>query len=233
MKDRLARLDWSALEAALDERGFARTPALLTGEECAEIARLYPDDRRFRKRIDMERHVFGRGDYAYFSRPLPPLVQALRTHLYRRLAPLASRWAASLGRAARYPASLAAFLERCHAAGQTRPTPLVLHYEKDGYNRLHQDLYGELAFPLQVTAFLSRRDVDYTGGELLLVEQRPRSQARAEVIAGEQGELVFFPSSERPTPGKRGPVKINVRHGVSTVTSGTRYALGIIFHDAR
>ncbi len=233
MKSRLDRLDWSSIAASLDERGFARTEPLLTSDECADLVRMYGDDRRFRKRIDMEGHAFGRGDYAYFARPLPALVQALRTHLYRRLVPTANRWSEALGRRTRYPRSLRAFLELCHAAGQRRPTPLLLHYEKDGYNRLHQDLYGEIAFPLQATAFLSRRAADYRGGELLLVEQRPRTQSRGEALAPEQGELVIFASGERPAEGRRGLLRVTLRHGISTVTSGRRHALGIIFHDAR
>jgi len=233
VKERLARLDWAALEASLVERGYARTGTVLSRAECDSLVALYPDDRRFRKRIDMESHTFGRGDYAYFARPLPRLVQDLRTQLYRHLAPIANRWADELGRPADYPATLRAWLERCHAAGQQRPTPLVLRYEQNGYNRLHQDLYGDLYFPLQATAMLSRRDADYTGGELLFVEQRPRSQSRGEVVAAEQGELVLFPCSERPTQGKRGPLRLTTRHGVSTITRGHRFALGLIFHDAR
>ena len=229
----LETLDWKALRASLDARGFARAGPLLSRDECAGLVDLYADDRRFRKRIDMEGHSFGRGDYAYFERPLPGLVQTLRAQLYRRLVPLANRWSEALGRSARYPASLRAFLERCHQAGQRRPTPLLLHYEKDGYNRLHQDFYGKVAFPLQATVFLSRRGVDYDGGELLLVEQRARTQLRGEVIAPEQGELVIFASGERPAPGRRGPVRAILRHGVATVSAGRRYALGIIFHDAR
>ncbi len=232
MAEQVARLDWKALEASLEERGFAHAPALLSAAECAELVDLYGDDRRFRKRIDMEGHAFGRGDYAYFARPLPALVQTLRTHLYRRLVPLANRWSRALGRPA-HPPSLRSFLARCHRAGQERPTPLMLRYERDGYNRLHQDLYGEVAFPLQATIFLSRRDRDYRGGELLLVEQRPRTQSRGQALAPEQGELVIFASAEWPAPGKRGPVRANLRHGISTVTAGHRYALGIIFHDAR
>lgn len=232
MKERLARLDWQALEAALEERGFARTPPLLTPAECRQLIALYDQPRRFRKRIEMEGHAFGRGDYQYFARPLPRLVQSLRAQLYRRLAPLATRWSRTL-RGRDYPRSLPAFLERCRRAGQSRPTPLLLLYERGGYNRLHQDLYGDVAFPLQVTACLSRRGADYEGGELLLVEQRPRTQSRGESLATEQGELVIFASSVWPAPGRRGPVRATLRHGISTVTEGERYALGVIFHDAR
>ena len=232
MKERLARLDWKGLEASLEERGFAHAPALLSPAECGDLIDLYGDEQRFRKRISMEGHGFGRGDYGYFARPLPALVQTLRSHLYRQLVPLANRWSRALGRPS-YPPSLPGFLERCQRAGQERPTPLMLRYERDGYNRLHQDLYGDVAFPLQATVFLSRRGRDYRGGDLLLVEQRPRRQSRGEALAPEQGELVIFASAEWPAPGKRGPVRATLRHGISTVTAGRRYALGIIFHDAR
>ena len=233
MKQRLARLDWPGIERSLLERGFARTPQILSRNECETLAGIYGDEERFRKRIDMESHVYGRGDYSYFARPLPRIVQSLRTHLYRQLAPIANRWAEALRREVRYPPTLRAFVERCHAAGQLRPTPLILHYERDGYNRLHQDFYGEVWFPLQVTAMLSRRGAEYVGGELLLLEQRPRCQSRGEAVPADQGELVIFPSGERPAEGKRGPLRLVMRHGVSTVTSGERFALGIIFHDAR
>ena len=233
MKQRIAELDWDALGRDLLERGFARTPPVLMGEECDALIALYADDARFRKRVDMERHTFGRGDYAYFANPLPRLVQTLRTELYRRLAPVANTYAETLGWPGRYPPGLREFLARCHDAGQKRPTPLVLHYTEGGYNRLHQDFYGEVFFPLQATAFLSQPGRDYAGGELLLLEQRPRTQARCEVLRPERGELVLFASGERPGPGKRGPVRVTQRHGVATVTSGERWALGLIFHDAK
>ncbi len=230
---RVQQLDWARVEGDLEERGFSVPGRVLDPAECDALIALYADDRRFRKRIDMEGHTFGRGDYAYFARPLPKPVQTLRAALYRHVAPIANRWAGALGRDERYPASLRSFLAHCAEHGQTRPTPLLLHYEKGGYNRLHQDSYGDVFFPLQVAIALSRRERDYTGGELLLVEQRPRAQSRAEVVPLDQGELVIFPSGERPVPGKRGPVRLTTRHGVATVTSGRRYTLGLIFHDAR
>jgi len=233
IRERLERLDWKEIEAALWEWGYARTDAVLTPAECAELIALYPDDRRFRSRIDMARYRFGVGDYKYFADPLPPLVATLRQHAYPPLAAIANRWVEALDARDRYPEELAGLLARCHRAGQTKPTPLLLHYEAGGYNCLHRDLYGEVAFPLQLTAFLSRRGVDYTGGEFLLVEQRPRAQSRGEAIPTEQGELVIFATAERPVRGSRGYFRAGLRHGVSRVRSGSRYTLGVIFHDAR
>ena len=233
IQERLRALDWKEIERSLAELGYARTPPVLTARECGDLIGLYTDDRHFRSRINMERYRFGVGDYAYFKNPLPPLVRELRTHAYRHLAPIASSWVRELHRHDAFPPSLRAFLERCHAAGQTRPTPLLLHYETDGYNCLHQDLYGGIVFPLQIAATLSRPGVDYTGGEFLLVEQRPRAQSRGISITAERGELVIFPCSDRPTPGKRGTLRVTMRHGSSRVTSGSRYVLGSIFHDAR
>jgi len=205
---------------------------LLEREECAGLARLYRDERRFRSRIDMERYRFGVGEYKYFAAPLPPLVGALRVQLYRRLAPVANRWAEMLDADERYPGDLAAYLARCAAHGQCRPTPLLLHYTTGGYNCLHQDLYGALAFPLQLTCVLSEAGTDYTGGELLLVEQRPRAQSRGEVITLARGEAVIFPTRFRPVGGARGYYRATMRHGVSRLHSGERLSLGIIFHDA-
>ncbi len=233
VKQRLDGVDWADVGRSLDAQGFAEIPPLLTPAECKELIASYGDDRRFRKRIDMESYVFGRGDYSYFARPLPALVQSLRTHLYRRLAPVANRWAEALGLDVRYPAALGAFLDECHAAEQTRPTPLILHYTREGYNRLHQDRYGERFFPLQVVCMLSRPGADYDGGELLLVEQRPRSQSRGHVIRPARGSLVAFASGVHPGRGVRGTLRLTMRHGLSTVTRGERYALGIIFHDAK
>ena len=233
IRARLERLDWTGIEKALDEWGYARTPPVLTPEECVELVGLYADDRRFRSRIDMGRYRFGVGDYKYFAEPLPPTLAALRTHAYPPLAAITNRWMAALAAPERYPPDLAGLRALCMRHGQTKPTPLILHYEAGGYNCLHQDLYGEVAFPLQLTGFLSRRGVDYTGGELLLVEQRPRAQSRGEAIAPEQGELVIFPTRYRPVAGARGYYRATVRHGVSRVTSGSRYALGVIFHDAK
>ena len=232
IQQRLDRLDWRALEQTLEELGYARTPPILTPEECGGLVSLYPDDSRFRSRIDMARYRFGIGDYKYFAPPLPPLVQELRTRFYPPLAAVANRWVEALGEPARYPDRLEPFLALCHQRGQLKPTPLLLHYQEGGYNCLHQDLYGEVAFPLQLTCFLSRRGEDYTGGEFLLVEQRPRAQSKGEAISAGQGEILILPTRHRPVAGARGYYRVNVRHGVSRVTSGERYTLGVIFHDA-
>jgi len=232
IKDRLAGLDWEAIEHALDERGYATTPTLLSREECAELVGLFGDERRFRSRIDMARYRFGIGEYKYFAEPLPRAVAALRMHCYRHLAPLANRWMEALGVPERYPPDLARYLARCAEHGQKRPTPLLLHYTAGGYNCLHQDLYGSLAFPLQLTCVLSQRGEDYTGGEILLVEQRPRAQSRGEVVVLERGEAVIFPTRERPVAGARSSYRATMRHGVSRVHSGERLSLGVIFHNA-
>ena len=229
---RIARLDWRAIEAALDEQGYATTAPLLEADECVALGRLFTDERRFRSRIDMARYRFGVGEYKYFAAPLPGPVAALRTELYRRLAPVANRWMETLGSAERYPSDLGTYLARCAAHGQTRPTPLLLRYTAGGYNCLHQDLYGALAFPFQVTCVLSRVDADYTGGDILLVEQRPRAQSRGEAIVLARGEAIVFPNRVRPVRGARGWFRATVRHGVSRIPSGERLSLGIIFHDA-
>ncbi len=229
---RLSGIDWSKVARDLDADGYARLPALLGAAECRELAALYAEPRRFRKRVVMEQHRFGAGEYQYFAYPLPALVRTLRMGLYARLAPIANAWLARLGSRERHPDSHAAFLERCHARGQTRPTPLLLHYRAGGYNRLHQDLYGVIAFPLQFTCLLSAPGVDFTGGEFLLVEQRARMQARADAIALELGEGIVFPTRERPVASARGAARAQHRHGVSVVRSGERTTLGIIFHDA-
>ena len=228
-------LKWGDISASLDADGFARLPALLTPKDCAALAATYANDALFRSRIDMTRFRFGVGEYKYFAAPLPPIVQTLRERLYPRLAPIANRWSAELAKSERaaFPPTLARFLERCHAAGQTRPTPLLLSYAAGGYNCLHQDIYGDVAFPLQVVFVLNRAGVDYTGGEFLLVEQRPRAQSRGHAIAIEQGAGVIFATRERPVSGSRGAYRVVMRHGVSTITSGSRMSLGIIFHDAR
>lgn len=233
IRERLRRLDWKSIEASLWDLGYATTRPLLSASECRRLIALDAEDRRFRKRIDMARLRFGVGSYAYLRSPLPPLVKELRAHGYRHLAPIANRWMEALGEKKRFPASLASFLERCAEHGQRKPTPLVLRYHAGGYNRLHQDLYGEVAFPLQITCFLSRRGVDFQGGEFLLLESEPRAQSRAEVIAADQGELVIFPTRERPMRGKHGFRRARMRHGLARVTAGSRYALGIIFHDAK
>lgn len=231
--ERLRRLDWPALEAALHERGWAKTPPLLTTEECAALIALDADERRFRSRIDMARFRFGEGRYGYFAEPLPRLVAALRRAAYARLAPLANEWAAVLGESARFPAELDAFRRACAARGQTKPTPLLLRYEAGGYNCLHRDVYGDVFFPLQLTCFLSAPGTDYEGGEFLLVEQRPRAQSRGEAIVGGRGEVLVFAGAARPMRTRRGFARAQLRHGVSTVTRGVRYTLGVIFHDAR
>jgi hypothetical protein len=230
--ERLAALDWNALESSLWHWGYAKTPPLLTAAECGDLIALYADDSRFRSRIDMARFRFGVGDYKYFAHPLPPLVAELRRDAYPRLAAIANRWEQALGRRRRFPADLDSFLAACRRAGQRRPTPLLLHYEAGGYNCLHQDLYGEIAFPLQLTVFLSPRAA-YEGGEFLLVEQRPRAQSRGEAIQTEQGEIVVFATRDRPAAGARGHHRVALRHGVSRLRAGERYTLGVIFHDAK
>jgi uncharacterized protein len=233
VRERVDRLDWTAIEESLWEHGYAHTERVLGDAECDALAALEPDDRRFRSRIDMERFGFGVGRYAYFARPLPRPVEELRRALYGHLAPIANRWRDALGDQRRFPATLDGFLAECAAVGQTKPTPLLLAYETDGYNCLHQDLYGDVAFALQVACFLSAPGADYAGGEFLLVEQRPRAQSRGQAITPGRGELVVFPNAIRPVSGRRGVYRANVRHGVSRVTRGTRLTLGIIFHDAR
>jgi uncharacterized protein len=228
---RLADLDWTAIERSLWELGYAKTPALLTPDECAEMIALYDDEARFRSRVDMARYRFGLGDYKYFADPLPPLVQALREQLYPPVAAIANRWAEHLG-ARRFPGTLDGLHAECAAAGQHRPTPLVLRYGPGGYNCLHQDVYGELTFPLQFAIMLSRPDVDFTGGESVFVEQRPRQQSRPTVVRPGRGEAVLFPVRHRPRRGSRGYHRVQMRHGVSAVHRGERNVLGIIFHNA-
>ena len=232
-KDRVIALDWREIERELDERGYALTDRLLSAEECAGLVALYEHRECFRNRVEMARFRYGEGEYKYFAYPLPPIVAEMRSALYRELAPVANRWADALRDRTVYPPSLAEYLKICHRAGQKRPTPLLLRYQAGGYNCLHQDLYGELAFPLQFTCLLSRRGDDYVGGESLLVEQRPRAQSRGEAFTIDQGCALIFPNRYRPVAGSRGHYRVAVRHGVSTVKRGTRYALGIIFHDAK
>jgi hypothetical protein len=221
------------LAADLDAYGCAVVGGALSPEECAATAACYADPSLFRSRVVMSRHGFGRGEYQYFAYPLPALVARLRATLYPPLAEIANRWNAALGIDVRYPADHAAFLERCAAAGQTRPTPLLLQYGEGDYNCLHQDLYGEHVFPLQVAFLLSTPGQDFTGGEFVLTEQRPRMQSRAEVVPLCRGDGVVFPVHHRPVQGSRGVYRVNLRHGVSRVRSGHRHTLGIIFHDAR
>ncbi len=232
IKARVAGLDWAKLTRDLDDAGYALTGTILAPQECAELIALYPQRERFRSRVDMTRLRYGVGEYKYFSRPLPKIVAELRTSLYQRLAPVANRWNKLLDDSAPYPASLAAFIKTCAARGQLRPTPLLLNYQAGGFNCLHQDLYGAVAFPLQFTCVLSRRDRDFEGGEFLLVEQRPRAQSRGAAISLDQGEGIIFTNRYRPVAGTRGHYRVNVRHGVSTLRAGQRYSLGIIFHDA-
>jgi uncharacterized protein len=233
IRDRLAQLDWKAIEASLWLRGYAKTNPLLTPEECDALVALYSKDELFRSRIDMKRFRFGEGEYKYFTYPLPPSVQTLRENIYPRLAVIANAWAKALGQPDIFPLNHDKLLAFCRRKGQTKPTPLLLRYCAGDYNCLHQDIYGAVAFPLQLTAFLSRPDRDFAGGEFLLMEQRPRAQSRGEVLAPEQGEIVIFATRHRPVQGTRGYYRVNMRHGVSTVRSGSRLTLGIIFHDAK
>ncbi len=230
--DRIAALDWPGIADALDQRGCATTPPLLTETECRALTEDYGDADRFRSRVVMARHGYGQGEYQYYAYPLPTLIGDLRASLYPALAAIANRWGAALGMA-EFPADHAGFLARCHAAGQTRPTPLLLRYGPGDYNCLHQDLYGDLHFPLQAAILLSRPGDDFTGGEFVLTEQRPRMQSRAEVVTLGQGEAVLFATNQRPVAGTRGTYRVAMRHGVSRLRTGRRHTLGIIFHDAR
>ena len=225
-------LDWDRVAQDLDARGSAVLAGLLLPEECRALADLYPVDSLFRSRIVMGRHGFGRGEYKYFGYPLPEAIAALRTALYPQLAPIANRWNEAMGIDVRYPAEHADFITRCHAAGQLKPTPLLLQYGMDDYNCLHQDLYGEHVFPLQVAVLLSEPGRDFTGGEFVMTEQRPRMQSRAEVVPLRQGDAVVFAVHHRPVQGTRGVYRVNLRHGVSRIRSGQRHTMGIIFHDA-
>ena len=229
---RVDAIDWAKATADLDAQGCAVLKQLLSSDECAELAALYPDDKNFRSKIVMGRHGFGRGEYKYFAYPLPDLIAQLRPALYARLYSTANRWNETMGIDIRYPERHEAFLKRCHDAGQTRPTPLLLQYGEGDYNCLHQDLYGEHVFPLQVAILLSQPGKDFTGGEFVLTEQRPRMQSRAEVVPLRRGDGVAFAVSNRPVEGARGNYRVNRRHGVSRVRTGRRHTVGIIFHDA-
>lgn len=231
--DRVAVLDWDAIGTQLDSFGCATTGPLLTSDECAGLSGRYDEDAIYRSRVVMARHGFGRGEYKYFSYPLPDVVASLRISLYPPLAEVANRWNEQMGLEQRYPAEHAAWLKCCHAAGQVKPTPLLLQYGAGDYNCLHQDVYGELVFPLQVAFLLSRLGEDFSGGEFVLTEQRPRMQSRAEVVSLRQGEGVIFPVHHRPVQGTRGVYRVNMRHGVSRLRGGRRHTLGIIFHDAK
>ena len=225
-------LDWMRISDDLDAHGCAVVKGLVSVADCAALAALYDQDPPFRSRVVMSRHGYGRGEYRYFAYPLPDQVGVLREALYPPVAAIANRWSEAMGLEARYPAGLADYLDRCHAAGQTRPTPLLLRYGDGDFNCLHQDLYGAEVFPLQATVLLSRPGQDFTGGEFVLTEQRPRMQSRVEVVPLEQGDAVIFPVRHRPVAGSRGLYRVTMRHGVSRLRSGHRHALGVIFHDA-
>ena len=230
---RVEAVDWASASTHLDSYGWVMLAKLLTADECETIASLYADDRRFRSHVVMARHGFGRGEYKYFAYPLPDIVTKLRTALYPRLAPIANRWNESMRIDVRFPDGLAAFIRRCHKVGQTRPTPLLLQYAAGDFNALHQDLYGEHVFPLQMTILLSEPEKDFTGGEFVLTEQRPRMQSRAEVVPLRRGDAVVFAVRDRPGQGTRGTYRVTLRHGVSRLRSGHRHTVGVIFHDAK
>jgi hypothetical protein len=230
-EDRIDRYDWRRIDAELGSYGAAVLEKLLTPNECQLIAALYSDEEHFRSHIIMARHGFGKGEYRYFKYPLPNLIGDLRTALYSRLAPIANQWSERMGEDARFPAEHVDFLKRCHDRGQLRPTPLLLQYGPGDYNCLHQDIYGELTFPIQVAILLSEPGKDFAGGEFILAEQRPRMQTRAEVVPLAQGDAVAFAVHHRPVDGTRGTYRVNLRHGVSRVRTGHRHTVGIIFHD--
>ena len=230
--NQIDHLDWAQIAGDLDAQGWAVAKALLGAEVCAGLSMLYEEDGRFRGTVTMARHGFGRGEYRYFAYPLPGIVADLRTQLYARLAPIANCWNRTMGIDTAFPDNHADFLARCHAAGQARPTPLILRYGPGDYNCLHQDLYGEHVFPLQAAILLDRPEKDFTGGEFLLTEQRPRMQSRGSVVPLRQGDAVIFAVNQRPVQGSRGPYRVTMRHGVSALRSGRRHTLGIILHDA-
>lgn len=232
MNARVAAYDWPTIHDELNRFGCAVLPKLLSPEECRTLSSLYPEDKHFRSRVVMARHGFGKGEYRYFSYPLPDLLSGLRTALYARLVGLANAWNETMGIAQRYPEDHATYLAQCHRAGQTRPTPLILQYVAGDFNCLHQDLYGDLVFPMQVAILLSEPDKDFTGGEFCMTEQRPRMQSRVEVVPLRRGDAVAFAVHHRPVQGTRGSYRVNLRHGVSRVRSGLRHTAGIIFHDA-
>jgi uncharacterized protein len=231
--DRFERVDWTRVASDLNETGWSMLPGILDGGEADSIAALYSRPQGFRSTVVMARHGFGRGEYKYFSYPLPPLVAELRTHIYPHLSPVANHWNDLLGIDVRFPSAHDAFIERCHQAGQDRPTPLLLDYSAGDYNALHQDLYGECVFPLQVAFLLSQPGSDFTGGEFVLTEQRPRMQTRAEVVPLQKGDAVIFAVHHRPQKGSKGYYRVNLRHGVSRLRSGHRRTMGVIFHDAK
>jgi uncharacterized protein len=233
MIERVAQLDWPRIRQSLETDGFAKLAPILSQQECVELSAMYEARECFRSRVEMARFGFGVGEYKYFAAPLPPIVANLRSSLYPRVVSVANDWMRALRMPISFPATLDDFLETCRRSGQTKPTPLLLRYEVGGYNCMHQDLYGEIAFPLQFTFMLSRHEADYTGGEFLLLEQRPRAQSRCEAIGLEQGAAIVFANRYRPVKGSRGFYRVNVRHGISRVRNGRRLTLGIIFHDAK
>lgn len=230
--DKIGDLDWQRISQELDKYGNAVVPQMLTAAQCNALAALYPDDTHFRSHVVMERYNFGKGEYKYFRYPLPEIISQLRTVLYSNLAPVANGWNELMGIDVRYPKAHSDFIKRCHQAGQTRPTPLLLQYGPGDFNCLHQDLYGEHVFPIQVTILLSQPNQAFTGGEFVLTEQRPRMQSQVEVVLLSQGDAVAFAVHHRPVKGKRGYYRVNFRHGVSRLRSGRRHTLGLIFHDA-
>lgn len=232
--NQIEQLDWVQIETDLNQRGWAVVPGLLTPDACHNLSALYQgNDQLFRSRVVMRRHGFGQGEYKYFSYPLPDIIQSLRAAIYPKLAPIANHWAERLGQDIHYPADHEAYLRLCHEAGQTRPTPLILQYEAGDYNCLHQDLYGDLVFPLQMAVLLSRPEEDFDGGAFIITEQRPRMQSRPHLVPLAQGDAVIFAVNERPVKGARGYYRVRLRHGVSEVWRGRRHTLGLIFHDAR
>jgi hypothetical protein len=231
--EKLAAIDWAAVRESLGQFGYALTPALLAPAECEALVNLYPSEGTFRSHIIMSRYRFGRGDYKYFDYPLPAIVQELREHSYPHLVPLANEWNRALGSPEVFPERHSQFLQTCRKHGQTRPTPLVLHYESGDFNCLHQDVYGDVAFPLQMTCFLSQPGRDYEGGEFVIVEQQPRAQSKAEVILPQQGQALVFATRHRPVRGSRGFYRVNLRHGVSRLKRGVRFTLGVIYHDSQ
>ncbi len=233
ISQRLASLDWATIRESLGQCGYALTPALLTSSECAALVKLYPSEQPFRSHIIMSRYRFGRGDYKYFDYPLPDIVQQLREHSYPHLVPLANQWNQALGLSEIFPERHASFLETCANNGQTRATPLLLHYESGDFNCLHQDVYGAIAFPLQLTCFLSQPGADYEGGEFVIVEQQPRAQSKAEVITAQQGQILIFATRYRPVKGSRGFYRVSLQHGVSRLKRGVRFTLGVIYHDSQ
>ena len=233
IEERMTAIDWERVSQHVDSHGNALIERLITPSECSALTSLYPIDALFRSRVVMARHGFGRGEYKYFCYPLPDIAADLRTAFYARLAPIANRWNNAMGINDPYPDKHVDYLARCHAAGQVKPTPLLLRYAPDDYNCLHQDLYGEHVFPLQVTVLLSKPEWDFSGGEFVLTEQRPRMQSRAEVVPLRQGDAVIFAVKQRPVQGARGMYRVNLRHGVSRIRTGQRHTLGVIFHDAQ